>query len=126
MVQPPTTIIRVCAEHMREIFRECRLIERRDRGEIRTVVNRDQPTDFVDHNGERCVRSQEISWLEEATGTEVARVHQYITDEGAVGASGLPDPKRIRVGQLLYRLHKKGRECSICGEVSGLMEVFDP
>ncbi len=37
---------------------------------------------------------------------EVARVHQYLRLDGRLGASGLPDPKRILENGVLYRLRK--------------------
>ena len=33
---------------------------------------------------------------------KVAMVHQYLRPDGTLGASGLPDPKRLLVNDLLY------------------------
>jgi hypothetical protein len=35
-------------------------------------------------------------------GREVAVVHQYLRENGSLGASGLPDPKRICQGDTIY------------------------
>jgi hypothetical protein len=48
-----------------------------------------------------CTRSQIVMYLSE--DEEVARVHQYLRPDGTIGASGLPDPKRmIRAGVIYY------------------------
>lgn len=39
-------------------------------------------------------------------GEEVARAHVFKTPKGSYGASGIPDPKRVLVGNTLYRLDK--------------------
>jgi len=43
----------------------------------------------------------------DASGNEVARVHQYLRPDGTIGASGKPDPKRVFINGTLYRLVKK-------------------
>lgn len=45
-------------------------------------------------------RSQIIAYLE--AGRQIAIVHQYRLPNGQLGASGLPDPKRLLIGGLLY------------------------
>jgi hypothetical protein len=52
------------------------------------------------------ILSQMLSYRD-STGEEVARVHQYLRGDGSVAASGLPDPKRLYDGGVLYRLEKK-------------------
>lgn len=41
-----------------------------------------------------CKKTQLVKY-ENDKGVEVARVHQYLLEDGSLGASGLPDPKRI-------------------------------
>jgi len=60
------------------------------------------------------VRSQEHRWIDAGTQDEVARLHLYLTDQGEVGASGYPDPKRILVGRVMYRLVTAGHKCAMC------------
>lgn len=48
-----------------------------------------------------CTRSQIIAYFD-MDGNEVARVHQYLRADGTVGASGKPDPKRLRQGDTIY------------------------
>jgi len=40
-------------------------------------------------------------------GNEIARVHQFRRPDGSLAASGMPDPKRLLEGGILYRLEKK-------------------
>jgi hypothetical protein len=39
---------------------------------------------------------------DDASGVMVAVVHQYLRPDGSLGASGLPDPKRLLVNGILY------------------------
>lgn len=48
-----------------------------------------------------CTRSQYIAYLD-ASGQEVARVHQYLLPDGNLGASGRPDPKQVMQNGVLY------------------------
>lgn len=44
------------------------------------------------------------SWME-----EVAEVHQYLRADGSLGASGLPDPKRVVEGRVVYAVPPRKR-----------------
>lgn len=46
-------------------------------------------------------RSQIMAY-DDSAGVMVALVHQYLLPSGALGASGLPDPKRLILNGLLY------------------------
>lgn len=48
-----------------------------------------------------CTRSQSISYSD-PEGQEIARVHQYLLTDGTLGASGMPDPKRLFHEGVLY------------------------
>lgn len=52
-------------------------------------------------------RSVELSYRAgDKDGEELARAHVYIKPGGEYGASGIPDPKRVLVGDTQYRLDK--------------------
>lgn len=75
---------------------------------------------FRDYNGNWIVETQEIKFIENATNEERSRLHRYITDTGAVGGSGYPDPKRIRLADGSgFRLTRKKRNepCHKCGRI---------
>lgn len=51
--------------------------------------------------------SGELSYrVGDEDGEEVARAHVFKKPNGEYGASGIPDPKRILIGNTLYRLDK--------------------
>lgn len=49
-----------------------------------------------------CTHSQEVSYLNQ--NTEIVRLHQYLRENGLLGGSGIPDPKRMLVNGVLYRI----------------------
>jgi len=53
-------------------------------------------------NEPRCTRSQKIRYYEGRKW--VVTVHQYKRKNGTIGASGKPDPKRLRIGNKVYIL----------------------
>jgi hypothetical protein len=104
MSQPSAPIIRLCPEHLCELFRQEGLQAKIEtnawREEIRRRRREGSETtfqEFTDYNGNRIVETQELTWIDNATDEERARLHRYITREGKIGASGLPDPKRIHL-----------------------------
>ncbi|MDO8434967.1 MAG: hypothetical protein Q7S58_21420 [Candidatus Binatus sp.] len=54
-----------------------------------------------------CTESQQVSYRDPATGKELARAHRYVRPDGTLGASGKPDPKRVSVNDVLYRIIKQ-------------------
>jgi hypothetical protein len=54
------------------------------------------------------IRSQMVSYRDK-NNQEIARVHQFLRPDGSIAASGMPDPKRLMEGGVLYRLEKKKR-----------------
>src|SRR3954454_183227 len=102
MVKQPPPSIRLCPEHLCEIFWTEQLLSRIESGEWIEEIG-DKSSDertfqpFTDYNGNWIVETQEVYWKEKLTGNERARLHRYITDKGTVGGSGYPDPKRIKL-----------------------------
>lgn len=91
---------------MRAIFNHDGYWERLKSGELSAVVLEERHPTFPDANEPFCTWSRSISYRERQTDQEVARVHQYDRPDGTIGASGLPDPKRILKDGILYRLIK--------------------
>ena len=48
-----------------------------------------------------CTRGQMIRYLD-PDGQWVVEVFQYLRPDGSLGASGKPDPKRIRIGSTIF------------------------
>lgn len=93
---------------MRRIFNENNVWERVQSGELVAVVmeSRNAPAASGQPPG---TLSQSISYRD-PDGNEVARIHQYLMTDGNLGAGGRPDPKRLFLNGVLYRLVKGGQE----------------
>ena len=55
----------------------------------------------------------------DGNNVECVRVHQYLTEDGQIGASGKPDPKRILLNNTMYRLTRPSEQepCQKCGRI---------
>jgi hypothetical protein len=91
---------------MQKMFNEGGLWEKTKSGEFTTVTLEHRHPALTAANEPYCTHSQMISYRD-AENNEVARVHQYLRPDNSIGASGKPDPKRIFIGGILYRLSKK-------------------
>src|SRR5271169_2032607 len=97
---PP--IVRVSQWRMRRRFNRGRYYERVKSGELATRMNQSHPS-RTKANEPFCTWTQEVFYID-ATNQEIARVHQYLRPDGTLGASGLPDPKMLVEGNVMYRL----------------------
>ncbi|MBA3571931.1 MAG: hypothetical protein H0W34_08165 [Pyrinomonadaceae bacterium] len=89
------------------MFNEGRFWERTQAGELRAVVAKERiPSEVDDVTIPLGSVSQEVRYYDQ-DNNEVARIHWYIKPDGSIGGSGLPDPKRLMVNGILYRLEKK-------------------
>ena len=61
-------------------------------GEPTTEVRRDRHPSQPRAGEPVCTRSQLVTYVD-VQGQRVAIVHQYLRQDGTLGASGLPDPK---------------------------------
>ena len=50
---------------------------------------------------------QEHKLLDKITNSEVMRAHQYKKPDRTLGASKMPDPLRVFIGGVIYKLQKK-------------------
>ena len=91
---------------MRQKFNDGKFWELVKSGELAAIVTDSRHPALMAAAEPHCTYSQEVSYRD-ADNTEVARVHQYLRPDGTIGASGLPDPKRVLVDGVLYRLTKK-------------------
>jgi hypothetical protein len=94
---------------MRRIINQGLFWERTQTGELSAIVIEDRHPSLTAANEPFCTFSQMISYRD-PSGSEVARVHQYLRTDGTIGASGKPDPKRVFAKVTLYRLHKKPKD----------------
>jgi hypothetical protein len=54
-----------------------------------------------------CTRSQLLGYFN-LQGDKVAECHQYLRQDGTIGASGMPDPKRLVEAGVLYVVQASG------------------
>ena len=84
----------VTKETIRKCFNDGRFAERVGLGELTTILKRNSHPDPPPTGEPLCTRSQ-IVYYYALDGHAVAVVHQYLRPDGTIGASGLPDPKRL-------------------------------
>lgn len=84
-------------------------LDRISTGEIQEVVMRGAGRHPSLYKAQEpyCTESQQVSYIDPANGQEVARAHRYLRPDGTLGASGLPDPKRVFLNGVWYRIIKK-------------------
>lgn len=46
--------------------------------------------------------------LYDTSNTQVAKIHRYIKPDGAIGASGKNDPKRLTIGSVVFHQPREG------------------
>ena len=79
---------------IQKCFNDGRFAERMRSGELTTILKRNSHPDPPPTGEPLCTRSQ-IVYYYALDGHAVAVVHQYLRPDGTIGASGLPDPKRL-------------------------------
>jgi hypothetical protein len=100
------SIQRISKEEMCQMFNEGNYWQRAKDGEFTKILLKDRHPSRIEADEPVCTMSQLVSYRDGAD-SEVARVHQYLRQNKTIGASGKPDPKRMFVGGILYRLHRK-------------------
>jgi hypothetical protein len=100
---------RISPTEMQKMFNEHGYWGKAKSGEFIAVLLEDRHPSLTAANEPYCTHSQMISYRD-ASGNEMARVHQYLRPDNTIGASGKPDPKRVLVDGTLYRLAKKKKD----------------
>src|SRR5215475_9325533 len=100
----PYPIRRVTPEELRQIFNENLFWERVQAGEFREVILDQRPAS-TEYGQPPNTLSQSLSYRD-GDDREMARVHRFLREDGSIGGSGRPDPKRVLYNGTLYRLHK--------------------
>lgn len=98
---------------MRRAFNERQLFERLQQGELTAIVLKDRWAS--PQSGEPPQTHSQSVQYRSVSGEVVAEVHQYRRANGAIGGSGRPDPKVLRVGPELWRpSHTSRVPCDEC------------
>lgn len=99
---PPDRVKRVSPETIRAMFNNSQCPELIRTGDMVPEVIKDSVMQDPHLKGEpKGTRSQVIRYLDQ-TGQWVVVVHQYLRPNGALGGSGRPDPKRIKIGETIF------------------------
>lgn len=110
---------------MRRVFRDKRIWERAQSGELAVVAGpiklRKNPSVAA-----TAPYNQEIIIVDPSSNTEIARCHRFLeSDKVTPGASGLPDPKEIYIDGVNYhQLGKKEPDCEHCRQ--GISTYSEP
>lgn len=90
--------MRVSETVIRQRFNSENLYQRLQDGRIRQVIMKDKLCRLsTEPPG---TRSQIVAYYDGRQ--KIALVHQYLRADGSIGASGLPDPKELLQGGILY------------------------
>ena len=91
---PVTPVEWVSIEIIRQIFKESGFYEAILSGKFFQWIKRSSHPNPPPDGEPFCTHSQ-IAYYYNSNGEPVAVVHQYLRPDGSIGASGLPDPKRL-------------------------------
>lgn len=91
---------------MQDRFNRADFLAKLDAGELLAKVIANAHPTPPESRQPHCTRSQMVEYWT-PNGPMVALVHQYLRTDGSIGASGLPDPKKIMIDGVVYRRCKK-------------------
>jgi hypothetical protein len=95
----------ISADELRQIFRDARILEREQEGELTTKIVQDSHPSPPRADEPFCTRSQLKAFFDRA-GAEIAIAHYYLRTDGTIGASGLLDPKEVVHEDIHYFLQE--------------------
>jgi hypothetical protein len=90
---------------MQELFQEHQLLNKIQTKELKPLVERERHANPLKSGQVFCTYSQLVSYRD-PNDDEVVRAHQYLKPDATIGASGKPDPVRIFIGGVIYKLQK--------------------
>jgi hypothetical protein len=113
-----TPPIRVCEAHLCRIFWAEAIWEQYFTHEFDLLYRQMNMTFFNDRTGMQCIWQQEMYFVPGGAANDddlVCRASFFYGRQLERCASGCPDPKEIRIGDVYYRLNGKGaRPCVHC------------
>lgn len=104
----PDEVKYISEESIRHMFNESQYASMIRKGELLPKLLRNGHLAKPEEKGEPyCTRSQTIRYSDKA-GNWVVEVHQYFRPNKTIGASGRPDPKRLRIGNTVFVVDIQG------------------
>ena len=106
---PPRTVKNVSLTIIRRLFNNSQYLDDIKNGALVPSYVRNSHLSKPETKKEPwCTHSQLIRYLDSG-GRWYVEVHQYLRPDNTIGGSGLPDPKRLRLGNRIYIARKKRR-----------------
>lgn len=93
----------VSDDKLRQLFNDNQYWEKVQAGEYSQALRKDRHLGVAKPRLPFCTHSQSAVYFD-GQGQPIAIVHQYLLPDGTIGASGRPDPKMVRVGDVTYIL----------------------
>ena len=97
----PLKSVRITEQEIRKLFNDGLYWSRAKQGDLRQILIKEKHPSPPRSSEPICTLSQILSYVD-ATDNEVALVHQYLRPDKTLGASGIPDPKRLLKEDILY------------------------
>lgn len=95
---------------IRQIFNENKIYEKTINGNLTTHIKRDSHLSNPQKVGHPYCTWSQIVYYYDKDKKPVAIVHQYLKPDGTIGASGVPDPKRIFIDGKIFSVRSKPKE----------------
>jgi hypothetical protein len=94
----PLPIEEAPQELMQSIFNEAGYVASVRSGQLKSTVLKERHLKSPNlGQGPRCTVGQYVLYYQDTLENWVAEVYQYLRPDNTLGASGLPDPKRLRL-----------------------------
>lgn len=107
----------VCQRSIQRLFKKSQLQQRILRGEFGCEYLHDAELKSPSATqGPLGTRSQVLRYFDDR-GQWIVEVHRYLKPDNSLGASGMPDPKRLRIGDMVYVVRIKNAGGSYMDEV---------
>src|SRR5260221_258428 len=104
-MRPAPPVKWVSEETIRSAFNRGQHFEKAGRGEILARLLRESHVRRPPPGEPVCTMSQVLEYLDLAGGF-IAVVHQYLRPDNRIGASGRPDPKRLKIGDAILAVRQ--------------------
>jgi hypothetical protein len=93
-------------KQMQELCQEHKLLDKITNKELAPILLWERHANPLKSGQIFCTYSQILSYRD-SNAIEVMRAHQYKKPDRTLGASNMPDPLRVFIGGVIYKLQKK-------------------
>ena len=97
----------VTLDKIRALFNGSQYSQKIEKGLLQKIVLKKTLLQNPNEKGEPKGTYSEVILYKEQSTDFYAIVHQYSRPDGSIGASGKPDPKRLKIGGIIYAVQNK-------------------